>query len=113
MIHIRTFALKRQAKKVEYESDGTESLYEKLKISIFSLLFFSIFESYFFLDLRLLTISADEIVRSLIIIYLNETSILKRFRAFSLKSDINAKAYHLELIDNRISSVVKCDGPFQ
>jgi hypothetical protein len=30
-----------------------------------------------------------------------------------MESDINAKAYHLELIDNRISSVVKCDGPFQ
>jgi hypothetical protein len=30
-----------------------------------------------------------------------------------MESDINAKAYHPELIDNRISSVVKCDGPFQ
>ena len=92
MVYIRTFALKRQAKKVGYESDGTESLYEKLKISIFSLLFFSIFESYFFLDLRLLTIRANEIVRRLIIIYLNETSILKRFREFFMESDIECKS---------------------
>ena len=92
MVYIRTFALKGQAKKVGYESDGTESLYEKLKISIFSLLFFSIFESYFFLDLCLLTISANEIVRNPIIIYLNKTAILKRFRGFFMESDIECKS---------------------